>query len=148
MASAAEAEVGALYLNAQEVLCIWQCLIELGHLQPATPIKTDNSTAKGILTKTIKQKRSKAIDMQFYWLKDRAEQGQFNIYWEPGKHNLTNYPTKHHTGAHHAIVRPMYLYDANKSPTTAKGCVEILKSTKIKRQLLPLNGTSITKLTC
>ena len=79
--------------------------------------------------------------MQFYWLKDRAKQGQFNIYWESGKHNLTNCPTKHHTGTHHAIVQPIYRYDANKSPTTVKGCVEILKSTETKRQLLPLYGT-------
>eukprot|EP00536_Pseudo-nitzschia_multiseries_P009450 jgi/Psemu1/23220/gm1.23220_g len=64
-------------------------------------MKTDNNTAEGILNGTIKQKRSKAIDMRFYWLKDRAEQGQFNIFWEPGKHNLADYPTKHHAGSHH-----------------------------------------------
>ena len=57
MASAAEAEVGALYMNAQEALAIRQCLIELGHPQPPTPMKTDNSTAQGILNGTIKQKR-------------------------------------------------------------------------------------------
>ena len=79
MASAAEAEVGTLYMNAQEALSIRQCLIELGHPQPATPIKADNNTAKGILTGTMKQKQSKAIDMRFYWIKDRAEQGQFDI---------------------------------------------------------------------
>eukprot|EP00536_Pseudo-nitzschia_multiseries_P000416 jgi/Psemu1/915/gm1.915_g len=78
-----------------------ECLIELGHPQPATPMKTDNNTAEGILNGTIKQKRSKAIDMRFYWLKDRAEQGQFNIFWEPGKHNLADYPTKRHPGSHH-----------------------------------------------
>ena len=73
MALAAEAEVGALYMNTQEALvAIGQCLIELGHPQPATPTKPDNRTALGILTGTIKQKRSKAIDMQFCWLKDRA----------------------------------------------------------------------------
>eukprot|EP00536_Pseudo-nitzschia_multiseries_P005706 jgi/Psemu1/191192/e_gw1.110.12.1 len=87
MASAVEAEVASLFLNAREALPIRQCLTKLGHPQPATPLKTDNNTAEGILNGTIKQKRSKAIDMRFYWLKDRAEQGQFNIFWEPGKHN-------------------------------------------------------------
>eukprot|EP00536_Pseudo-nitzschia_multiseries_P006489 jgi/Psemu1/15436/gm1.15436_g len=82
-------------------LPIRQCLIELGHPQLATPLKTDNNTAEGILNGTIKQKRSKAIDMQYYWLKDRAQQGQFNIFWQPGKHNLADYPTKHHPGNHH-----------------------------------------------
>eukprot|EP00536_Pseudo-nitzschia_multiseries_P010327 jgi/Psemu1/25590/gm1.25590_g len=84
MASAAEAEVASLFLNAREALPIQQCLIELGHPQPATPLKTDNNTAEGILNGTVKQKRSKAIDMRFYWLRDRAKQGQFNIFWEPG----------------------------------------------------------------
>jgi len=120
MASAAEAEVGALYTNAQEAIAIRQCLIELGHPQPPTPMKTDYSTAQGICMGTIKQKQSKAINIRFYWLKDRAEQGQFEIYWEPGKNNLADYPTKHHTGMHHATARPIYLYNVEKSPTTVK----------------------------
>ncbi len=43
---------------------------------------TDNSTASGIATDTVKQKRSKAVDMQFYWIRDRVRQGQFQIYLE------------------------------------------------------------------
>ncbi|KAI2497592.1 Reverse transcriptase (RNA-dependent DNA polymerase) [Fragilaria crotonensis] len=39
---------------------------EMGHPQPATPMATDNSTASGIATDTVKQKRSKAVDMRFY----------------------------------------------------------------------------------
>jgi len=115
MASAAEAELGALYTNAQEVLPMRQCLEELGHKQPATPIKTDNSTAQGIVTNTIKQKRSKAMDMQFYWLRDRTMQKHFHIYWEPGKHNLTDLPTKHHAGSHHRRVRPIILIILNNN---------------------------------
>lgn len=42
MASAAKADVAALYLNAQEALPIRQCLIEMGHPQPATQMNTDN----------------------------------------------------------------------------------------------------------
>ena len=67
MASAAEAKVAALYLNAQGALVIHQYLLELGYPQPPTPLKTDNVTVRGILTGTIKQKRSKAIGIQFYW---------------------------------------------------------------------------------
>ena len=137
MASAAEAEVAALYINAQEAISIRQCCIELGHPQPPTPLKTDNSTAKGILTGTIKQKRSKAIDMRFYWLKDRAAQGQFDIYWEPGTHNLADYPTKHHSGIHHKSVRPIYTYDKETSPKTIQGCVELLKRDSCKRTTQP-----------
>eukprot|EP00536_Pseudo-nitzschia_multiseries_P015592 jgi/Psemu1/43163/gm1.43163_g len=125
MASAAEAEVASLFLNAREALPVLQCLIELGHPQPATLMKTDDNTAEGILNGTIKQKRSKAIDMRFYWLNDRAEQGQFNIFWEPGKHNLAVYPSKHHQGSHHRRVRPIYLYEPD-SPWTIQGCIELL----------------------
>lgn len=63
----------------------------MGHPQPAAQMNTDNQTATGILNGTIKQKRSKTIDMRFYWLKDRQDQGQFDIQWVPGKHNLADY---------------------------------------------------------
>jgi hypothetical protein len=58
----------------QEGVSERNCLIEMGHPQPPTPIRTDNTFARGIVTGTIKQKRSKAIDMGFYWLKDRYQQ--------------------------------------------------------------------------
>jgi hypothetical protein len=47
MASAAEAEVASLYMNAQEAVSTRTFLIEMGHPQPATKMKTDNMTAKG-----------------------------------------------------------------------------------------------------
>jgi hypothetical protein len=126
MASAAEAEVAGIYLNAQEGVSERNCLIEMGHPQPPTPIRTDNTTARGIVTGTIKQKRSKAIDMRFYWLKDRYEQKQFDFIWGPGIENLGDYPTKHHTGTHHSVVRPIYLYVKDISPSTLQGCVKLL----------------------
>eukprot|EP00957_Ditylum_brightwellii_P172841 13158077-Ditylum_brightwellii.AAC.1 len=70
MASAAEAEVGALYTNAWKGEELRTALEEMGHPQPPTPIMTDNTTANGIVNDTIKQRRSRAIDMRFYWLKD------------------------------------------------------------------------------
>jgi len=45
VASAAEAELGALFLNTQMACPICITLDVLGHLQPATPLQTDNSTA-------------------------------------------------------------------------------------------------------
>ena len=108
MGSAAEAEVGALYMNAQLAAPMRTTLEELGHPQPATPMKTDNTTASGIINGTVKQQRSKAIDMRFYWLKDRVEQGQFKIFWEPGDENWADYFTKHHPLTHHMRVRPIY----------------------------------------
>jgi hypothetical protein len=69
VASAAESEVGACFHNAQGGAPLGVTLTELGHIQPPTPLRTDNSTAFGILNKTIKQKRSKAMDMIYHWLK-------------------------------------------------------------------------------
>ena len=54
MGSAAEAEVGGLYMNALELSPMRTTLEELDHPQPPTPLKTDNSTADGIMNKTIK----------------------------------------------------------------------------------------------
>jgi len=43
--SAAEAKVAALYHCAQELVPFRQACIKLRHPQPATPMRTDNSTA-------------------------------------------------------------------------------------------------------
>jgi len=53
MSSAAEAELGALYINAHETVPQRQVLEEMGHPQPPTPMQTDNSTALGIFTSNI-----------------------------------------------------------------------------------------------
>jgi hypothetical protein len=68
MSLAAEAEVGALYLNAKEAVYLQQILEEMGHPQPKTPIQTNNTTAEGIINKKIQPKRTKAMDMRFHWL--------------------------------------------------------------------------------
>jgi hypothetical protein len=64
-ASAAEAELAALFHNACKACLIRTALEEMGHLQPPTIIITNNSTASGIANDTVKQKRSKAMDMLF-----------------------------------------------------------------------------------
>jgi hypothetical protein len=70
--SEAESEVGACFQNAQSGAPLRVTLAELGHIQPPTPLRTDNSTAFGILNETIKQKRSKAMDMRYHWLTYRV----------------------------------------------------------------------------
>ena len=82
----------------------------MGHPQSATPIQVDKSTADVFTNDTIKQKRSKAIDMYFYLIRYRTSQVQFLIYWQPGITNLGNYHTKHHSPAHHQLMRPTYLH--------------------------------------
>jgi hypothetical protein len=36
-------------------------------------MQVDNSTANGILNGTVKQQRSRAMDIRFYWMKDRTQ---------------------------------------------------------------------------
>jgi hypothetical protein len=72
MSSAAKAEIGAVFINAKEGAVLRTTLEELGNTQPPTPMETDNTTATGYSNGTIKQKRTKAMDMRFYWIKDRV----------------------------------------------------------------------------
>jgi hypothetical protein len=131
VASAAEAEIGALFLNAKEGVNIRNILKEMGHPQPATPMQTDNTTAHGMLHGTCKQQRRKSIDMRFYWVRDRTQQGQFDIGWGPSAQNLGDYFTKHQPPTHHRGIRSMYLQSEN-SPQyisavhkkTPQGCVD------------------------
>jgi len=109
MSSAAEAELGALFLNAKEGVYLRQILTEMGHPQPRTPLQTDNTTAEGVINNKIQPKRTKAMDMRFHWLRDREAQGQFRIHWRRGKTNLADYFTKHHPPAHHVNVRADFL---------------------------------------
>jgi hypothetical protein len=72
MSSAAEAEIGAVFLNAKEGTVLHTTLEELGHPQPPTPLQTDNTTATGYSNGTITHKCTRAMDMRFYWVKDSA----------------------------------------------------------------------------
>jgi hypothetical protein len=86
-----------------------------------------NSTAAGFANNTINQKRSKAMEMRFYWNKDQVEQGQFLIYWRPGSENLGDYFTKHHSPSHHRLMRPVFLHPTpTQKPSYSdalRGCV-------------------------
>jgi hypothetical protein len=109
MTWAAEAELGALYLNAWKVVYLWQILNEMGHPQTQTPIQTDNLMAEGVINSKIQPKRKKAMDMHFHWLQDQEAQDQLRIYWWPGKTNLADYFTKHHPPAHYVSIRSQFL---------------------------------------
>ena len=132
LASAAEAEVGGLFTNGQTACPVRTTLIEMGHPQPPTPIVTDNECAQGIANDTVKQRRSKAIDMRFYWIRDRVAQKQFVIHWQRGATNLADYFTKHHPPSHHQRMRPKYLQEqstgrSSREPPVAH-CEGVLKS--------------------
>jgi hypothetical protein len=120
MSSAAEAEIGAVFTNTKEGAFLRTTLEELGHKQPPTPMETDSTTATGYINGTIKQKRTKAMDMRFYWIKDRVKQGKFKIYLGQGFQNLADYFTKHHSPAHYRRIRNVYIH-ADERPINQKG---------------------------
>jgi hypothetical protein len=149
MSSPAEAEIGAVFINAKEGAVLRTTLEEVGHPQPPTPMETDNTTATGYSKRTIKQKRTKAMDMRFYWIKDRVKQGQYNVYWGPGYQDLADYFTKHHSPAHHKEMREIYIH-ADERPlnrkgirdSTLRGCVNTSGKAGAQIPHLPLGDDS------
>ena len=68
MAAAAEAEIGAMFINVREALPTRKTLEEMGHIQPKTPMQTDNTAAHAAVTNNVQPKHIKAMDMRFHWL--------------------------------------------------------------------------------
>ena len=129
-ASAAEAELGALFLNAMEARIIRLTLKEMGHPQPPTPIHVDNTTAVGIVNGTIKRQRSRAMNMRYFWLLCQEAQKVLTVRYHPGQENLGDMPTKHHNGAQTQRARPFYLQTRHSPrllpraprPSVQRGC--------------------------
>ena len=114
MYSAAEAELGALFINCREAIPARHALKAMGHEQPPTPMQTDNATAHGVETKKISSKRLKSMYMNLHWLRCRIPQKIFRHYWQPGPNNSGDYVTKHHAAIHHRAVRGNYLTPKHK----------------------------------
>jgi hypothetical protein len=61
IASAAEAELGALCHNCQTGIIFQSILEDLGHPQPQTPVHFNNTTAIRIANSTVKRQQSRSI---------------------------------------------------------------------------------------
>ena len=119
--SATEEEVGATFYGCQDTVPLRNTLAELGHVQGATLIITDNGCCEVILNNTVKQRQTKAMDMRFYWVKCRIAQGQFKLLWRSGRENIADYLTKLHAKVHHKITRPLYVINSLASRGCNKG---------------------------
>ena len=73
MASIGEAEYAAAFYTAQMASGLRNTLSDLGYPPPATYILVDNEVASRIASNTTEPKRTKSIDMQFHWLRDRVQ---------------------------------------------------------------------------
>jgi hypothetical protein len=65
------------------------------------------------------------MDMRYNWLTDRVRRKQFDVYWRPGRENLIDYHTKHHSAQHHKYMRHIILHEEN-SLQVLRGCVKLL----------------------
>ena len=113
VASAEEAELAALFINAKEGKIIRMTLEEMSHKQPPTPMHCNNITATGIANDTVKKQQSRSMEMRFFWITNQVKIGNFDVQWHPRQENRADYYTKHFDGRHHQAVRPWYLHEKN-----------------------------------
>ncbi len=66
VASAVEAELGALFCNCQDDIIFCQTLADMGHPQPKALVHCNNTTAVGIANNTVKRHRSQSMEMRFF----------------------------------------------------------------------------------
>eukprot|EP00804_Cyclotella_cryptica_P001981 CCRYP_007398-RA/>CCRYP_007398-RA protein AED:0.47 eAED:0.47 QI:0/0/0/1/0/0/2/0/224 len=137
--SAAEAELGALFLNAKEAEIITRA-------PPAPiPIHCDNSTTIGIVTNTVKRQKSQSMEMRYFWLLENHVNKLFNFQSHPHLENLADYPSKAHPGGHHLTLCPLYVnmptsprfLSCAAKPSVRRGCADKVGRTKGCKYPLP-----------
>ena len=145
VASAAEAELGALCHNCQDCIIFHQTLSNMGHPQPKTPVHCHNAMAVGIGNNTINCQQSWSMEMQCFWVGDKVAQDMYTLSWHPGQDPLADYQSKHHIGLHHQAVCQWYLHQADSprvspwaiKPSALKGCVGTLNNGSLSKVPLP-----------
>ena len=116
VASATEAELAAIFINAQLAISLRHALDFLGHPQGPSLIVSDNLVGVNILNGTAKSKRSRSMDLRFFWVKDRISKKQFKVSWAPGSQNLADYLTKIHTAKDYVLRRATFVSDPRDIP--------------------------------
>ena len=153
-ASAAEAELGALFLNLREARIMKLTLEELGHPQEALITHCDNNTAVGIANGTVKQQRSRLIEMKYFWVCGQVKCGVAKVEYHPGQECLADYPSKHHDARHHQKVRPIYQHEKNSplaleralKPSDLRGCVGSIPGGYKRSSPMPVIQRAIQRL--
>jgi hypothetical protein len=105
VSSAGEAEYPALFAGAQHAASLRIILSDLGHPQLLTMLMCDNTCAIDIATDFIKQKRSKAIDMSFHWVRDLVRNGELTVSYINTDINVADFFTKNLERAKHDFSR-------------------------------------------
>ncbi len=106
--------LGIWYRTGGSLLRLCKIAVTLdkkGHMQPPTPVTTDNIMAQGLTVSIMTPKASKSMDQWFHWLKCHSAQCQFLSVWRRGILNRANYTSKHHAPKHHQAVCPFLIFD-------------------------------------
>ena len=77
LASDMEAELGLLFVKCQRGASLRFSLEEMVHQQTPTPVVTDSATCNLFVNENTRQRRSRAIDMIFYWVHDIVRRGHY-----------------------------------------------------------------------
>ena len=80
MSSASEADLGALFITAQEMVAMKNTLEEMKWPQSKSPIQTDNSAAAVVVNNNIFPRKLKTMDRRLHWLRCKEAQGRFWYY--------------------------------------------------------------------
>ena len=104
-------------MTGRDVIIIRNTLEEMIHPQTSAKLFMDNTTSSVIVNDTIKQQKSRAMNMRYFWICDPKTFKNFFIAWKSGQENIEDYFTKHHHVKHHKRVRPIYI-QTEKTPRT------------------------------
>ena len=110
VASVAEAEYAALFISGREGAMLCTILHNLGYPQKCTPIYCDNACPVGIATDKVTPKRTKSIDIQFHWIRDRVRQNFYSVIWRKGSDNIADCFTKPLPVATHRLHMPLLVH--------------------------------------
>jgi hypothetical protein len=78
------------------------------------------------------------MDMRYHLVTDRVRQKQFDGYWRPGRENLGDYHTKHHSAQHNKDKRGLILHGQilKKSPALSGGGLGMLNIKLVRLELI------------
>ena len=94
--SASEAELGEIFITAQDMVASRKMLEEMRCPQPKSTIQTDNSSTAGVVNNTIVPRKLKTMDHRLNWLRFREAQVQFRYFWASVSLNWGDSSNKRH----------------------------------------------------
>ena len=101
-------KIASEFDNEQDLTITRRALIEIPHLQPPTLVQVENTTSMIFIKGTLKEKRTKSMDMKHHRLKDRQEQKEFQFHWRLGKCDLVDPFIKHYSSKEHLRFRKIF----------------------------------------